>query len=264
VEKKVVSIEDRIPKLKEQRKKKANRRIIILLTLFFLLVISIVYFQSPLSKIREIHVTGNSYIPTNDIIEASNLTDKTVVFNLKKDDIKKRILTLPEVKNVDVSIKFPNDVSIQIEEYRQLGYIMQEGTLKPLLETGSVNHYLNGAMNPIGPVITNFGDKDILNVLVKQLKVMDEEIRNSISQIIYSPKDTDKFGIIAFMNDGFEVRGTLRTFAEKMSYYPAVVKQLPPDNKGIIDLEVGLFFKSYQSELNREADEEESEEDSEN
>jgi cell division protein FtsQ len=103
-----------------------------------------------------------------------------------------------------------------------------------------------------------------LNVLVKQLKVMDEEIRNSISQIIYSPKDTDKFGIIAFMNDGFEVRGTLRTFAEKMSYYPAVVKQLPPDNKGIIDLEVGLFFKSYQSELNREADEEESEEDSEN
>ena len=210
--------------------------------MFFLLVISIIYFQSPLSKIKDIHVSGNSFIPTSDIVEASNLTDKTVIFNLQKDDIKERILTLPEVKNVEVSIKFPNDVSIHIEEYRQLGYIMQEGTLKPLLETGTVNNYLNGAMNPIGPVLTNFNDKAILNVLVKQLKTMDEEIRNSISEIIYTPKETDKYSVIAFMNDGYEVHGTLRTFAEKMRYYPALVKQLTPENKGIIDLEVGLFF----------------------
>ena len=48
---------------------------------------------------------------------------------------------------------------------------------------------------------------------------MPEEIRNSISEIIYTPKKTDEYSINAFMNDGNEVRATLRTFAEKMKYY---------------------------------------------
>ena len=50
--KKVVSIEDRIPKLKQQRRKKANRRLILLLLLFFIFIAFILYFQSPLSHVQ--------------------------------------------------------------------------------------------------------------------------------------------------------------------------------------------------------------------
>jgi cell division protein FtsQ len=50
------------------------------------------------------------------------------------------------------------------------------------------------------------------------------------------------------MNDGFEVRATLRTFSDKMVHYPSIISQLDPNKKGIIDLEVGSFFKAYESE----------------
>ena len=50
----VVSLEDRIPKLKHRRKKRANRRAIMLLVLFFILLILVLYFLSPLSDINKI------------------------------------------------------------------------------------------------------------------------------------------------------------------------------------------------------------------
>ena len=98
-------------------------------------------------------------------------------------------------------------------------------------------------------------------MLSKQLSALPEEIEFHL-EIIHSPKKTDELSIIAFMNDGNEVHATLRTFAEKMQYYPALVKQLEPDQKGIIDMEVGTFFKSFDSD-NGDVDIEERREESE-
>ena len=212
-------------------------------------VISIIYFQSPLSKIDEIHIVGNQFIPAEEIVKQSNLSNKNVVFNLNKDEIKERLKEFSEIKDVDVRFNFPNDVTIKIEEYDQIGYIITEDKIKSLLENGQITNYINKNLDQIGPVIVNFTDEKILALLVEQLNILPEEIRHSISEIIYSPKKTDKYYIVAFMNDGFEVHATLRTFAEKMSYYPALIKQLNPEEKGIIDLEVGLFYKSYESLL---------------
>ncbi len=48
---KIVNIEERIPKIKEQRKQKANRRLISFILLFFIMVLIIIYLQTPISKI---------------------------------------------------------------------------------------------------------------------------------------------------------------------------------------------------------------------
>ena len=40
----------------------------------------------------------------------------------------------------------------------------------------------------------------------------------------------------------------LRTFAEKMAHYSSIVSQLLPDQKGVINLEVGSYFKAYEQE----------------
>ncbi|WP_337999011.1 hypothetical protein [Bacillus methanolicus] len=58
------------------------------------------------------------------------------------------------------------------------------------------------------------------------------------------------------MNDGFEVNATLRGFAEKMAHYPSIVSQLDPDKKGVIDLEVGSYFKAYDEEGTEDGEEE--------
>lgn len=259
--KKVISIEDRIPKLKEQRKKKANRRIVTLLFLFFMLILSILYFNSPYSKIGEIHVEGNYLVTKEEIISLSNLTDKTVLFNLNKAEIAERILTIPTIKDVEISMRFPNKVTLTIEEQKILGYLQENGTISPFLENGIVVKQNPTNAPTIGPVLQNFNDSNIRSLLADALKEMPEEIRHSISEIIYTPKETDEYSITAFMNDGNEVRATLRTFAEKMKYYPTFVKQLDPEDKGIIDIEVGAFFKSYQAKTsNSDPNEENSQE----
>ena len=46
------------------------------------------------------------------------------------------------------------------------------------------------------------------------------------------PKETDDYRISLFMNDGFEVSATLRSFSEKMIHYPSIISQLDPKHKG--------------------------------
>lgn len=244
---KVVSLEDRLPKLKEQRRKRANRRLIILLFFFFLFVCGFIYIQSPFSRVEELTIDGNYFASKEKIIKASKLTDKSIVLNLKKSSLENRILQVPEVKKVKIDMKFPNHVIIKVEEYRQIGFLYNEGQAKPLLENGHVTRITSEMTTQPGPVLKNFDKNKPLQMTTKELKTMPDEIRQLISEIIYSPKNTDPYSIIAFMNDGNEVHATLRTFAEKMNYYPDIVKQLQPEEKGIIDLEVGAFFKSYQS-----------------
>ena len=81
--------------------------------------------------------------------------------------------------------------------------------------------------------------------MIKSLENLPTEISNSISEIHYTPKKTDPYHISLFMNDGFEVSATLRSFSEKMVHYPSIISQLDPNKKGIIDLEVGSYFKAF-------------------
>lgn len=241
---KVVSLEDRLPKLKEQRKKRANRRLIILLFLFFLFVSGFIYVQSPYSRVGEINVKGNKFLTSEKIRKESGLTEKTIVLNIRKSEIEKQLLQLPEVKKAIIQISFPNQINIEVKEYNQLAYKFTDGRAKLILENG---HTSNSQSTEPAPFLKKFDEKQPLNMIVKQLKAMPIEIRQSISEIVLSPKKTDPSSIVAYMNDGNEVRATIRTFAQKMVYYPELVKQLDPNEKGVIDLEVGFFFKSYQS-----------------
>lgn len=259
---KVVSLEDRLPKLKEQRRKRANRRLIILLFIFFLFLAGFIYIQSPLSRVGELTISGNQFATKEKIMKASKLTDRTIVLNVRKGELKNRILQVPEVKNAKIEVAFPNKITIHIEEYKQLAYIYEQGQAKPLLENGYASSFPKGMTRQPGPILKDFNKKESKQMVIAQLKQLPDEIRLLISQIIYSPKSTDSYNVIAYMNDGNEIHATLRTFADKMIYYPQIVKKLDPKDKGIIDLEVGAFFKSYESIKNDKK--EESGEDSEN
>src|SRR5690625_4725872 len=124
--KNVVSIEDRIPKLKQVRRKKANRRLIFYLSLFFFLIAIIVYLQSPLSHVKNIHVKGNSFLSKEDVIEQSNMTTKTNIWTINKEEIAESINNHPVVESAEVVRKFPWAVEIHLTEYKNIGYIQKE------------------------------------------------------------------------------------------------------------------------------------------
>ncbi|WAA13680.1 cell division protein FtsQ/DivIB [Fervidibacillus halotolerans] len=249
---KVVSIEDRIPKLKERRKRKENRRLILILLLFFFIIIIIAYFQSPLSKVGSITVKGNTSVTNEVIIEKSGITEKTIVLNIDKGEAQASLTELPEIKSTHIHVQFPNKVLISVEEFERIGLIEENGDIYPLLESGERASNKLSVGKGGGPLLREFSGHELIQMATDQLVQIPFEIRNAISEIVYSPSKTDQYRVVLYMNDGFEVHATLRTLADKIKYYPSVIKQLDPKQKGIIDLEVGMFFKSYQSILQDE------------
>ena len=53
------------------------------------------------------------------------------------------------------------------------------------------------------------------------------------------------------MNDGYEVRAVIQTLAEKLNYYPSIVAQIANLEKGVIDLEVGSYYRPFNEEYNK-------------
>ncbi|AIE59564.1 cell division protein FtsQ/DivIB [Bacillus methanolicus] len=243
---KVVSIEDRIPKLKQQRRRKANRRVILLLLMFFLLIACVVYFQSPLSHVRTVKVNGNEVYPKGELLKMIGISESTNIWKVDKKAIENKLKKLPEIKSANVKIKFPHTVIVNVKEYRRIAYIVKESSYLPVLENGKILTRGQTTQLPVSaPLLIGFSEGDVLKEMISSLQKLPEEVINSISEIHYKPKKTDSYRIILYMNDGFEVSATLRSFAEKMVHYPSIVSQLDPDKKGVIDLEVGSYFKAF-------------------
>ncbi|MGP7817600.1 cell division protein FtsQ/DivIB [Niallia sp. 01092] len=246
---KIVSIEDRIPKLKQQRRKKANRRLIFLLLLFFLLIACVIYFQSPLSHVKEIEVTGNRLIKQEEIKRKSGITQNTNMWTINKKKVEGRINDFHDIKSIKVTTSFPNKVTIYVKEYKRIAYLLAGNKYIPIIESGKMLAERSMGETPAdAPIIIGFKEDKVLKTMVDELDKLPKEVYNSISEIHYTPKNTDSFHINVYMNDGFEVSASLYTFADKMQYYPSIISQLNRKKKGVIDLEVGSYFKAYKKE----------------
>lgn len=241
---KVVSIEDRIPKLKESRKKKANRRLLFYLSIFFVLIAIIVYLQSPLSHIRHVDIQGNHALTKDEVIAESGLTEGDNIWMLNDTKAKEKIEQHPLIKSVSVKRKLPQTVEVDVDEYKIVGYIEKDETYYPLLEDGEL--LTSEPMKNIGdePLFLNFDEQDYLNRLTKEIEDVPDEIFNLISEITWNPTEKNKYKITLYMNDGFVVKTTIRNFASKMKNYPAVISQLD-DEKGVIHMEVGTYFEKF-------------------
>lgn len=250
---KIVALEDRIPKLKEQRRRKANRRLILLLALFFAMIIVVAYAQSPLSHVKKVIVKGNEMYSGSGIKAKAGISTKNNIWKVKKQEIAARIEQLPEIKKAMVTIKWPNTIQIDVKEYKRIAYLEKNSAFFPIIENGKIlkGQEMNGF--PVNsPILIGFKEGQVLDELLAGLQKIPSEILNSISEIHYSPKKTDSYHISLFMNEGFEVSATLRTFADKMVHYPSIIGQLDPNKKGIIDLEVGSFFRAFDEDPKRE------------
>ncbi|MFD4928066.1 cell division protein FtsQ/DivIB [Peribacillus butanolivorans] len=243
---KIVSIEDRIPKLKQLRKSKANRRLVLLLSLFFILIACVLYFLSPLSYVQSVQVEGNRYITSKQIVKLSKIKKDRSIWKVDTGSTVANIKKNPEIASVKVTPIFPNSIKITVSEHNRMAYLSNDGKFSPILENGSVLEELaTGEIPVFAPVLIGFKEGKALKLLLEELDKLPVEIQNAISEIHHAPTKTDGYHIVMFMNDGYEVSATSRTLSEKMIHYPSIVSQLDPKVKGVIDLEVGSYFKAY-------------------
>lgn len=242
----VVSLEERIPKLKQQRRRKANRRLIFLLVLFFALIVIVAYIQSPLSRVKAITVKGNEFYSSQEIIQKTGISKSTNIWTVKKSEIAANLERLPEIKTADVEMNWLNSIEIKITEHKKLAYLKKDSFYYPVLENGAILENRKTGRVPINaPILIGFKEGTALKEMLKEMGKLPKVVLNSVSEIHYEPSKTDQFHITLFMNDGFEVSASIKSFSGKMAHYPSIISQLDPSKKGIIDLEVGSYFKAY-------------------
>ncbi len=243
-DKNVVSIEDRIPKLKHARKKKANRRLIFYLSIFFLLIAIVVYLQSPLSHIRTIEVNGNTFLNEEKIIKYSELTTDTNIWTINTKSIEQAIAKDPVIKNIQVNRNFPSTVTMEVEEQPVIGYINVDSDYVPVLGNGEVLSGNNQGFTGNAPFLHGFNEEQ-LKQLATEMKDVPQSIMSLISEIHWVETDEDINKIMLYMNDGYTVLGSLREISNKISVYPSIVSQLEPEDEGVIHIGVGVYFESY-------------------
>ncbi|WP_017471803.1 cell division protein FtsQ/DivIB [Amphibacillus jilinensis] len=262
---KVVSIEERIPKLKEARRKKTNRRLIFYLCLFFVLISIVVYLQSPLSYVSEINVAGQEYVSIEEIIEYSRLSNDDNIWGFRTSDIEDNIKELPEIKDAEVRRILPNHIKITVDELDKVAYLNEGRYVYPLLENGkTLESFRITDWQGDAPLLFNFNDQEYLTMLTEQLVQLPSFIVSHISEIYWEPSDTNPFILRMFMTDGFEVVTSIRNFSANMSSYPSIVSQLDDVGDGIIEIgEGGAVFNTYESMKDNEVDEEDENDDDE-
>lgn len=259
---KVIDIEERIPSMREKRRRKTNRKFIFIVTIFMLALLVILYFQSPLSRINKITVSGtNLYDEAYYLTESELALDKPLWgFSIK--DIEKAIRKIESVQQVEVSRKWLREVEVNITEWNPIAYLEEDGQYGLLLENGEI--FSRDALLPEedAPILNGFTDSENKKRMTAQLMKMESSVYQLISEIIYKGTADRPNNITVYMDDGYEIRAIIPTFAEKMAYYSEITAQLQDHEKGVIDMEVGTYFTPF-SELYNPGKEEESEEESE-
>lgn len=245
-EKKIVSIEDRIPKLKQARKKKANRRLVFYLSIFFFLISIIVYLQSPLSHIKTIEVSGNAFLTDEEVIGISGMQTNTNIWTINKEEIAAEMIEHPVVESAEVQRSLPRTVEINLKEFEHVGYAEEGNSYFPVLGDGTILESMSQS-DPSGdaPMLIGFSDEEYLHRMANELEKLPDHISNLISEIHWAPVEDNESKILLYMNDGFLVDGAIRNFAERMEAYPSIAGQLDEEAQGIIHIGAGAYFESF-------------------
>ncbi|MED3762472.1 cell division protein FtsQ/DivIB [Ureibacillus terrenus] len=247
---KVIDIEERIPTLKKKRRRRTNIKFAVIISLFVGMLFLLLYFQSPYSNIKKIKVSGAGLATEGYYIEKSGLQKGDSMWGFKTSKVEKK-LKEEWVKDVKVKRKLLTEVDIEVEEYRKVAYIFENNQFYPILENGIIYKSSETIPPMDAPIFLDFQDEELREMVLKELAKLDEEVLALISQINLASTETDPYAITLYMNDGYEVRAEITSLAEKMKYYPAIVAQIESSGKkekGIIDIEVGSYFKPYSEE----------------
>jgi len=243
--KKVIQLDDRIPKLKARRRQRANRRFIVFATVFFLLIAILIYLVSPISNVHTIVVKGNHHIDVSEIENVGKISKKSKIWDVNESRSAALIKKLPMVKKATVTSHFPSRVDINIVEYQRVAYLMSENAYIPILENGTkLEQEKEGILPTDAPIIIGFAEGDALQRLAGQLTKMSPAMVHAISEIMSANDKSQPDNIMLYMNGGQQVLADIDTLAEKMKLYPSIVDYLSKDKKGegVIDLTLGASW----------------------
>ncbi|MDR0300114.1 MAG: FtsQ-type POTRA domain-containing protein [Streptococcaceae bacterium] len=225
------------------------------LALFLVAFIVSVYSLSPLNRIGSFKVTGNSIVSSGEIATASKLKAQTSIYDIMthKATIEANVVNASaRIESAQIKLSFPNNITIQVREFKAIGYVEQKGKAYNVLANGlKVDE---SVMTPDKEAANSLVLKEFSNSQVKEFVLAYMTFKPSLQALIRSvsltPSQSTSDFITIQMSDGNQVKVPLSQMEEKLPYYPGVAKQVQAPQT--VDMEVGIFTAdtpTYNSEF---------------
>ncbi|WP_407891742.1 cell division protein FtsQ/DivIB [Lacticaseibacillus sp. N501-2] len=234
-----------LPHLSQTRTSRRRRNLAVIFTPLTVLLVVAIYFLTPLARVGEISVRGESTLPAQSVIDASKLGSSQMILDLlwHKGQVTTRVKqALPQVQTLSVSVKAFNQVTLHVHEYAPLGYVQKNGEYHVLLASGVVVKDATQTPKSTYPIFTGFSSKDAFHV-AKTVASFPQAVRKAVSEVKATRGAANPYQITLSMSNGNLVVADSRTVAKKIKYYPQLLADVK--TKGTVDLEVGAFFTPY-------------------
>ena len=225
--------------MEKKLKKKTHLKIIPVL-IFLLLIVAIFFIYNLISSlpVKNIYITGNTYLTDQEIIELAKLENYPSFIKTTSATIKKNIEKNKLIKHAKITKKFFGIVEITVEENNILFRKYDDDT-KVILDNGS--EVVDDKYSYSVPKLLNYVPDTKYKSFMKGMNQVTENIKIQISEITYLPNEQDKDRFLLYMNDGNYVYLTLTKF-KQINYYEDVLGKLK-GKKGILYLDSGNHFQ---------------------
>ena len=100
--------------LKQRKKKKLKRKVKILLVLCLLIILAF-YLISDYSKVKSIHISGNSLTEKEEILEHITISQSSYYMFMNTHKIEKQIKLLPAIKEATVQCDWVGNIKIEVQ-----------------------------------------------------------------------------------------------------------------------------------------------------
>ena len=183
-------------------------------------------------SITQIQVEGSTTLDAQRIIELSNVQLGDNIFSVDRGRTVQRIQLEPRVKTVEISRRLPHTLLIQVTEREAVAYMLANGKLLALDETGQVLQRYESWSNLDLPLISGV---DLLEYgSLPGVTIGGAGMEAALEILGALPEDAEDIGEINVANpqfiklytvSGIEVRlGDSRDFADKYLVYSSIIQ----------------------------------------
>lgn len=250
---KSISFADKLPKMKEKRKQRLKKRLIIIISLFATLVLLLLYYVSPMSKVRNIKVVGNDKVASERVVSSLHLNDQSFIWDAYFDEamLKTAKEENQRINKIERKLIGINGLKIIVTEHADVAYLKEGENLYPVLDNGTI--VKENTLKPENkyPVMIGFKEDKVLKAFAEKFYIISDEVKKNIKEIHSTPSKINPYLFTIYMDDGNEILASTRDYYEKLNYYPGIAAKMPEN--GLVDMEAGIFSKSYETIAAEEA-----------
>ena len=234
--------------LQAERRRSLRRRLGLIMSVSVLAIAGLGYYISPLANISTVKVIGASDLPIKGIVKASKIKASDKVFDYlfqQKDLSQKLSKKYPEIESAQAHLGHVNQLILQINERKTVGYLKDGGDYRKILSNGKLGSTAItwAKVDQDKPIFVGYNKATSLKEDLNLFNSLPKSFQNQVK--LLSGNTRRKSQVILVMKDGNVIIGSTVTLKSKLKYYDEI--KVKAGKNSLIDLEIGAFSRPLTS-----------------